>query len=382
MLRVLTIFLCLGVGILSPTVAATTETAQHPASEPTVKAVARVLPAVVNINTERIVRRAIRDPYEDFFNYFFGTAPRRELRHKVQSLGSGFIIDPEGYIVTNEHVVERAEDLKISVTTSDGKTYEARYITGDRESDLALLKIESPRPLPYISLNDPSPNLLGQTALVVGNPLGYGHSVARGILSATNRTLVVGEVEYKNLVQTDAAINPGNSGGPMIDLSGKLIGVASAKMAYTPQGIPTQGIGFAIPASVVAEKVKEFKQHPANLRNSTATAAAFATPSRALLGLTLQDLTPDLCEALGIDPDYGGVLISDVEPGSPAARAGIRRGSVIYRVGRFPVAQTREVENLLQKARRGTEIDLSIGVTFRRAGRTFQQVKTVSLVAR
>lgn len=352
-----------------------------PAEEPTVKAVAKVMPAVVNVNTERVVRRTFRDPYDDYFYHFFGERPRtREVRQRVQSLGSGFIVDPAGYIVTNEHVVERAEDLKIQVTTPDGKTYEARYITGDADADLALLKIESPTPLPYISLTDISPNLLGQTALVVGNPLGYGHSVARGILSATGRDLVLGDMEFKNLLQTDAAINPGNSGGPLIDLSGKLIGVASAKMAYTPQGIPTQGIGFAIPAETVAKRIEAFKEEAKSGR-SAKVGTGLASAARERLGLTLQDLTTDLSDALGLD-DTRGVLIADVEEGSPAAQAGLARGVVLYRVGRFDVSRAADVESLLQRARRGTEIDLGIGISRQIGRRTVQQIKTVSLTAR
>src|SRR5207237_823633 len=157
----------------------------------------------------------------------------------VQSLGSGFLIDPAGYIITNEHVVQRAAEMKIHVTTSDGKTYDARYIAGDSERDLALIKIENKGQFSFISLNDLSPNLLGETVLVLGNPLGYGISVSRGILSANKRTIVMENLEFKDLVQTDAAINPGNSGGPVIDLSGKLVGISSVKMAYTPQGVPT-----------------------------------------------------------------------------------------------------------------------------------------------
>src|SRR5213076_70629 len=166
-----------------------------PASEPAVLALAKVLPAVVNINTERVVRRAVRDPFEDFYAQFFGydRARPRELRQTVQSLGSGFIIDSAGYIVTNEHVVERAADLKIQVTMSDGKTYSARYISGDPSADLALIKIENKNALPFISLDDLSPNLLGETVLVLGNPMGYGISVSRGILSALNRTLTLDE---------------------------------------------------------------------------------------------------------------------------------------------------------------------------------------------
>ncbi|MDD5351284.1 MAG: trypsin-like peptidase domain-containing protein, partial [Chthoniobacteraceae bacterium] len=317
--------------------------ATDPAAEPSVTAVAKALPAVVNINTERIVRRAYRDPYDDFITQFFGeqTRPRREMRQKVQSLGSGFLVDPSGYIVTNEHVVDRAEDLKIQVTTPDGKTYNARYVTGDSSADLALLKIESPTPLPYLSLKDLSPNLLGQSVLVVGNPLGYGHSVARGILSATNRTLSLDNNDYEGLLQTDAAINPGNSGGPLIDLSGKLIGVASAKMAYTPQGLPTQGIGFAIPARTVAEKVEQFKRDAQNPPKPNDTAQA----TRKRLGLTLQELTAELSDALGV-PAGSGVLIADVEAQSPAARGGLRRGLVLYKVGRYEVNSPADVDAL------------------------------------
>ena len=352
----------------------------EPASEPSVLAVAKAMPAVVNVNTERIVRRAVRDPYDDFITQFFGEQmrpPGRELRQKVQSLGSGFIVDPSGYIVTNEHVVERAEDLKISVTTPDGKTYNARYITGDPSADLALLKIESKTPLPFLSLKDVSPNLLGQSVLVVGNPLGYGHSVARGILSATNRTLAVENNEYAGLLQTDAAINPGNSGGPIIDISGKLVGVASAKMAYTPQGVPTQGIGVAIPARTVAEKIEQFKRDAQNPVKPSDAAQA----TRQRLGISLQELTSALSDALGI-PDGAGVLISDVEPQSPAAKSGLRRGLVLYKVGRYEVNSPAEVETLLRQAKRGAAVDLGVGVVQRIGGRVLQQVQTVSITAR
>src|SRR3954467_1249773 len=226
-----------------------------PASEPAVLAVAKVLPAVVNINTERVVRRTVRDPVDDFYTQFFGynRFRPREIRQTLQSLGSGFIIDPAGYIVTNQHVVERAADLKIHVTTNDGKTYRAHYITGDDKTDLAFIKIDAKNAFPFINLDNISPNLLGQTVIVVGNAVGYGSSISRGVLSAVKRDITIDNVDYKNLIQTDAAINPGNSGGPVIDLGGRLVGVSSAKMAFTPQGIPTQGLGFAIPADTVRD---------------------------------------------------------------------------------------------------------------------------------
>src|SRR5215210_7966603 len=335
------------------------------------------MPAVVNINTERVVKRTIRDPYDDFFNNFFGgpTRPTRQIRQKVQSLGSGFIIDPSGYIVTNKHVVERAADLKIQVTMSDGKTYTAKYAGADRVQDIALVKIEGAGPFPFISLTELSPNLLGQTVLAVGNPLGYGLSVSRGILSALNRTITIEDVEYKDLIQTDAAINPGNSGGPLIDLSGKLVGINSVKAAYTPQGVPTQGIGFAVPSATVRDCIQSLLRISTNApaapgRKATAGTVTVeeAKPGvRRLFGLQLQNLTEDLSDAFGITSGKG-VLISDVEAGSPAERAGLKRGMVLYKVGRFDVNSAQEAEALFEKATPGMVADLLVGVARRVRG--------------
>src|SRR5881628_3199124 len=292
-----------------------------PASEPAVLAVARVLPAVVNINTERVVRRTVRDPFEDFYAQFFGynRVRPRQIRQTLQSLGSGFIIDPAGYIITNQHVVERAADLKIHVTTNDGKTYNAHYIAGDDKTDLAFIKIDAQTDFPFINLDNISPNLLGQTVIVVGNAVGYGSSISRGVLSAAKRDITVDDTEYKGLVQTDAAINPGNSGGPVIDLSGRLVGISSAKMAFTPQGVPTQGMGFAIPADVVRESVDRFKkvaQKQAKPKTAPATDETSISNAERLFGLQLQDLSQELSDALGYP--RGGVVITAVEPRSPA----------------------------------------------------------------
>src|SRR5215468_3248346 len=324
-----------------------------PASEPVVLAVAKVMPAVVNINAERVVRRQVRDPFEDFAAEFFGTyrSQPREIRQRLQSLGSGFIVDPAGYIVTNEHVVQRAADLRIEVTSSDGKVYNARYITGDPKKDLAFIKIEGKSGFPFIDLNNLSPNLLGETVIVVGNSVGYGSSISRGVLSGLKREITVGDLEYKDLVQTDAAINPGNSGGPVVDIAGRLVGVSSAKMAFTPQGVPTQGLGFAIPGETVREAVKGFKavadkEPPAQPRVSSNRPAA--TNADRLFGMQLQDLTRDLTDAFGLLRGRG-VLVSAVEPGSPAADVGIERGLVIYRLGRHDVNSVRSIETLLAR---------------------------------
>jgi serine protease Do len=353
-----------------------------PASEPAVLAVAKVLPAVVNINTERVVRRTVRDPFDDFYSQFFGRYQRRprEIRQTLQSLGSGFIVDGAGYIVTNEHVVERAADLKIQVTTNDAKTYDAHYITGDSKKDLAFIKIDAKDAFPFISLDNISPNLLGQTVIVVGNAVGYGSSISRGVLSAVKRDITIENIEYKNLIQTDAAINPGNSGGPLIDLSARLVGLSSAKMAFTPQGVPTQGLGFAIPADVVRDTISEFrkiadKQPPSKAPDrETATSQA-----ERLFGIQLQDLTAELTDAMGLVPSRG-VLISGVEPGSPAEDVGIERGLVIYRVGKYDVNSIKQIEKLLSRARSGTTVDLVVGIA--RSDGSAQRAETVSLTAR
>ena len=337
-----------------------------PASEPAVLAVAKVLPAVVNINTERVVKRTVRAPYDDFYSQFFGynRFRPREVRQTLQSLGSGFIIDPAGYIVTNQHVVERAADLKIHVTAHDGKTYRAHYIAGDDKTDLAFIKIDAQTDFPFINLDDISPNLLGQTVMVVGNAVGYGSSISRGVLSAVKRNITVDETDYKDLVQTDAAINPGNSGGPVVDLSGRLVGIASAKMAFTPQGVPTQGLGFAIPADVVRDSVNRFKQvamKQGKLKGLPAPAEPSSARVEKLFGMQLQDLSSELSEALGYLRGLG-VLITAVEPDSPADDAGIKRGMVLYRVGKSTVSSVRQVDEALRAVESGANVEFAIGI--------------------
>jgi serine protease Do len=374
--RMLALLLCLAFARSTSSFAQT-----EPASEPSVLAVARVLPAVVNITTERVVRRTVRDPFDDFYSQFFGNyrGRSREIRQTLQSLGSGFIVDPAGYIVTNQHVVERAADLKIQVTTNDEKTYNAHYITGDDKKDLAFIKIDAKADFPFISLENVSPNLLGQTVIVVGNAVGYGSSISRGVLSAVRRDITIDNIEYKNLVQTDAAINPGNSGGPVIDLTGRLVGVSSAKMAFTPQGVPTQGLGFAIPADVVRESVGNFMKvalkQPAPKNQPVLDQGSNA---ERLFGIQLQDLTNELTEVLGYAPGRG-VLVSGVEPDSPADQAGIERGLVIYRIGKHNVNSASQLESLLARANSGTSVDFAIGVV--RANGT-QRVENLTLAAR
>ena len=327
-----------------------------PAQEASVKAVAKAMPAVVNINTESIVQRTVRDPMDALYNDFFGRTmrPPRTIKQKVQSLGSGFFIDDKGTIITNAHVVARAAEMKISVTTPAGKTYTARYITGDPDHDLAMIKVDAPEKFPFIALNDLSPNLLGETCLVLGNPLGYGSSVARGILSAKGRSVTVGDNEYQNLVQTDAAINPGNSGGPVVDIAGRLVGISSVKMSFTPQGVPTQGIGFAIPGSVVREKVEEFRKIERGEKLPEKPSLA-----RKFFGIAVQDVDEKLAASTGFR-EGSGALIADVEPKSPAAIAGLQPGMLVVAVGRFEVNGVRAIEKLLKQVDTGSRADFGL----------------------
>ncbi|MFL6500529.1 MAG: S1C family serine protease, partial [Candidatus Udaeobacter sp.] len=298
------------------------------------------------------------------------------------SLGSGFIIDPAGYIVTNQHVVERAADLKIHVTAHDGKTYRAHYITGDDKTDLAYIKIDAQTDFPFINLDDISPNLLGQTVMVVGNAVGYGSSISRGVLSAVKRNITVDETEYKDLVQTDAAINPGNSGGPVVDLSGRLVGIASAKMAFTPQGVPTQGLGFAIPADVVRDTVNRFKQvatKQGKVKDSPVSAESSSPRIEKLFGMQLQNLSPELSEALGYLQGRG-VLITAVEPDSPADAVGIKRGMVLYRVNKSTALSVKQVDEALRAVQSGATVEFTIGIV--RARGENHELAAVTLKAR
>jgi serine protease Do len=218
--------------------------------------------------------------------------------------------------------------------------------------------------------------------MVVGNAVGYGSSISRGVLSAVKRNITVDDIEYKNLVQTDAAINPGNSGGPVIDISGRLVGISSAKMAFTPQGVPTQGLGFAIPADVVRETVNRFKkiaQKQPEAKKQLATSDASVSNTERLFGMQLQNLSQELSNALGYAQGRG-VLITGVDPGSPADEAGIERGLVIYRVGQSEVNSVKQIENLLGPLQSGANVTFTVGVI--RASGQGRQLATLTMAAR
>jgi serine protease Do len=272
-----------------------------------VEVVQKVSPAVVFIGTESEVEspfRGRRSPLEEFF----GAPPQQ--RQRQQGLGSGVIVDPNGIIITNDHVIRGAS--AIHVVLADGRELEAEVIGSDANNDLAVLKVSSKQPLPAAKLGTSADLMIGETVIAIGSPFGLSKTVTSGVVSATGRTFKADGRTYNDFLQTDAAINPGNSGGPLLNVDGDVIGINTAIFASA------QGIGFAIPADKVRRIVEELTR--------------FGKVRPAWVGLETQDLSPRLARQLGWDRTYG-VVVSDVEPGSPADQAGIRRGDVLAEMG-------------------------------------------------
>ena len=312
-----------GIVFLLSLVASLSLCAQDLPPDPVVTAVQKVLPAVVNISTERLVQRGYRDPFDDFWRQFFGQ-PRREP-DGGQSLGSGVIVDEDGWIVTNFHVTRRAS--KIHVVLTDGTQYDAQYISGDEKNDLALLKIDAKGPLTAVEIASDREPLLGETVIAVGNPFGLDHTVTKGIISAKNRKYTAGDVTFEDILQTDAAINPGNSGGPLINVRGQLVGI---NMAILSQA---EGIGFAIPARRVAGML----------------GAWFSPEKRARLWLGLR-----------FEVKQGRLQIADCQPGSPAAKAGLKAGDVVESVDDQAFTDLLRLQRHLIRKKAGDEVRLAL----------------------
>ena len=333
-----------------------------PADEPLVKVVEKVRPSVVNINTERVVQQQVVDPFSVFFNNY-------QVRNaKQRSLGTGVLIDADGYIVTCAHVVGRAADQStIQVTLVDGSDFPAKILYSDEDADLALLKIERKDKFPALSLalDDLSPNLLGETVAALGNPQGYQNSVSAGILSARDRKVKTGDGEVTGLLQTNAAINPGNSGGALVDIEGKLVGICNAKLA----GQAVEGIGFAIPAAKVSAWVADAIAI-AKGQKKPPQPASIPDQLDAQFGLRLQNITPDLAQAFGL-PSTSGLLVSGVAKGSPAEAAHIKEGMVIVGVGNVPILNEDSLPHQLRKVQKGDPVSFTVAV--------FQQQGTFSV---
>jgi Do/DeqQ family serine protease len=280
--------------------------------------VAKVRPSVVNVYASRVETMPRNPMFDDpFFRHFFGEPDDRQSKRVAQSLGSGVIVDASGLIVTNHHVIAGMTDVKVAL--ADKREYVAKIVLDDPRTDLAVLKIKGDGALPAIALGDSDAIEVGDFVIALGNPFGVGQSVTQGIVSALART-DIGINDYGFFIQTDAAINPGNSGGALVDTWGRLVGINSA--IYSRSG-GSMGIGFAIPVNMVKSVIATAKSGGHVVR-------------RPYLGAKLQDVTRDIADSLGLDRPVGAVVAS-VEPGSPAALAGLVSGDVIVAVDGQPV---------------------------------------------
>jgi serine protease Do len=304
----------------------------------------KVKPAVVNISTEttlKIPGSPFRhffgpesSPFDDFLKRFFGDIPDRELKQK--SLGSGFIIDKDGYIITNNHVVEGAEEIKVKLV--DGREFNAKVVGRDPKTDLALIKISSIfKDLPTLSLGDSDKIRVGDWVLAIGNPFGLGHTVTQGIISASGRT--IGSGPYDNFLQTDAPINPGNSGGPLVNLKGEVIGINSSIIAGG------QGIGFAIPSNTAKSIIPQLKEK--------------GNVTRGWIGVSIQSVTPEIAKAFGIK-EQRGALVSDVVPGGPADTAGVKRGDIIIAFDGKDIKNMSELPAIVAVTPIGKTVDIKV----------------------
>ena len=282
-----------------------------------VKAVEYASPAVVNISTTRIQEYTVNPFFQDLWSPFFDMPFQIPQKRELHGLGSGIVISGDGYILTNQHVIEGADFVEVILF--DGKEFEALVVGLDQSSDLAVLKIEPSSQLLEIQFGDSSDLMIGEWAVAIGHPFASAvgnpkPTVTIGVVSATNRTLKAENRLYRHLIQTDASINPGNSGGALVNLHGQLIGVNTA--IYSTSG-GSQGIGFAIPADIAQKVVGRIIEH-----------GAIIPP---VIGLKVQNLTQDLAEAVN-SPEATGVLVTQVEDGSIVALSGIKRGDVITRI--------------------------------------------------
>lgn len=307
----------------------------------------QVSPAVVNITTSTIVASRTGpegivpegSPFEDFFNNFGDGQPRRS-----QALGSGFVISQDGFIVTNNHVIEGADAIQIEFFPGDGQPTElldAELIGTDPNTDIAVLKVTYDQPLSFVEFGDSNGvgARVGDWVMAMGNPLGQGFSVSAGIISARNRSL---QGTYDDYIQTDAAINQGNSGGPLFNMNGEVIGVNTAILSPNGGSI---GIGFAMSSAVVTNVVDQLKE--------------FGETRRGWLGVRIQDVTPDMVEAIAGLDTARGAMVTDV-PQGPAADAGIEGGDVILTFDGIQIADTRELVNIVGNSPVGKEVAVEV----------------------
>jgi serine protease Do len=281
-----------------------------------------------------------QSPFDEMLRKFFeqqGRPMPRTQQHSV-ALGSGFIIDPSGYVVTNNHVVQNAD--KVTVIFQDDSQHPAKVIGRDSKTDLALLKIDAPKPLPYVSWGDSTTEEVGDWVLAVGNPFGLGGSVSPGFISARGRDIHAGP--YDDFLQIDASINRGNSGGPTFNLNGQVIGINTA--IYSPNG-GSVGIGFAIPSSLAKPVIEQIRDH--------------GKVERGWLGVQIQQVTPEIAKSLGL-PEGKGALVADVTADGPAAKAGFKQGDVILSFNGRAIDKVRDLPIVVADTAVGQKADVKV----------------------
>ena len=298
----------------------------------------KAMPAVVNIYTTKETKLP-HQPFMDdpLFRRFFGDQFDRESR-QTASLGSGVIVGPEGYVLTNNHVIETADEIEVAF--AGGRKSPAKVVGTDPETDLAVLKVDTTH-LPTIAFGDSKTLSIGDFVLAIGNPFGVGQTVTMGIVSAKGRSRL-GISTFEDFIQTDAAINPGNSGGALVDSAGNLVGINSAIYSRTGGSL---GIGFAIPSELARHVMEEIIQH--------------GSVTRGWIGVEVQDISPELAESFRL-PSTNGTLIAGVQPGGPADRAGIRRGDILVAVESKAFTDSTEMLNLIAALRPGDQATLKI----------------------
>jgi serine protease Do len=304
----------------------------------------KLLPAVVNIASTQKVDDGVPDEqFDEFFKDFFDRQRREGAPRRATSLGSGFIIDSSGYIVTNNHVIAEADE--ITVRLHDDREFKATLVGRDDKTDLALLKVDADVTLPAVGWGDSDATRIGDWVVAIGNPFGLGGSVTAGIVSARQRDINAGP--YDDFIQTDASINRGNSGGPMFNMDGEVIGINTA--IFSPSG-GSVGIGFAIPSQLAQHVVEQLRE--------------FGHARRGWLGVRIQTVTDDLVEGLRLR-DTKGALVANVTPGGPAEQAGIQQGDVVIEFDGKPITEMRKLPRVVAE----TPVDKEVEMVVWREGR-------------
>ncbi len=296
-----------------------------------------VSPSVVNISSTKLLKRQ-QVPFDEFFDFLSPFPDGKNRRFKEQSLGSGVIVSPDGYIVTNNHVVEQSSDIRVILY--DKRSFKARVVGADPKTDMAIIKIDA-KGLSVIPWGDSERLQVGEFVLAIGNAFGLNNTVTMGIISAVGRA-DVGIADYEDFIQTDAAINPGNSGGPLVNIKGEIIGINTAIFSKTGG---YQGIGFAVPSNMV-RAVKDQLTKDGKV-------------TRGWLGVTIQEFTPEMAQKFGLKGS-DGVLVSDVAKGSPAAKAGIQRGDIIAQFNGKRISDVGMLRNLVAQSQIGAGIVIKL----------------------